>query len=80
MGTMQTGIFPIYEQKYAASGAWLFDGTLFIKAHIIDAYVGCVQFQLAFQKDELTIFMSKKEESLFHEFKGHLYCQSLQPG
>ncbi len=80
MGTMQTGIFPIYEQKYAASGAWLFDGTLFIKAHIIDAYVGCVQFQLAFQKDELTIFMSKKEESLFHEFKGHLYCKSLQPG
>ena len=80
MGTMQTGIFPIYEQKYAASGAWLFDGTLFIKVHIIDAYVGCVQFQLAFQKDELTIFMSKKEESLFHEFKGHLYCQSLQPG
>ena len=76
MGTMQTDIFPIYEQKYAASGTWLFDGTLLIKVHIIDAYVGCVQFQLAFQKDELTIFMSKKEESLFHEFKGHLYCKS----
>lgn len=76
IGTMQTGVFPIYDQKYAASGAWLFDGALFIKAHIIDAYVGCVQFQLSFRKDELTVFMSKKEESLFHEFKGHLYCKS----
>lgn len=76
IGTMQTGVFPIYNQKYAASGAWLLDGTLFVKAHIIDAYVGCVQFQLSFRKDELTVFMSKKEESLFHEFKGHLYCKS----
>lgn len=76
IGSMQTGAFPIYNQKYAASGAWLFDGTLFIKAHIIDAYVGSVQFQLSFQKDELIVFMSKKEESLFHEFKGHLYCKS----
>ena len=76
IGTIRTGVFPIYDQKYAASGAWLLDGTLFIKAHIIDAYVGCVQFQLSFRKDELTVFMSKKEESLFHEFKGHLYCKS----
>ncbi len=75
MGFMETGEFPIYEQRYAASGAWLFDGTLHIKAHIIDAYVGCVQFQLAFRGDELTIFMSKKEESLFKEFQGHLYCK-----
>ena len=75
MGTMQTGLFPIYNLWYAASGAWLFDGTLLIKAHIIDAYVGCVQFQLSFGKEELTIFMSKKEESLFQEFQGHLYCR-----
>lgn len=77
-GTMQTGSFPIYNQQYAASGAWLFDGTLFIKAHIIDAYVGSVQFQLSFRNDELTVFMNKKEESLFHEFNGHLYCKSSQ--
>ncbi len=75
MGTMRTGLFPIYNLWYAASGAWLFDGTLLIKAHIIDAYVGCVQFQLSFGKEELTIFMSKKEESLFQEFQGHLYCK-----
>ena len=76
MGTMQTGIFPIYHQKYTASGAWLFDGTLLIRAHIIDAYVGRVQFQLSFRNDELVVFMNKKEESLFREFNGHLYCKS----
>ena len=78
IGKMQTGIFPIHNLRYAASGAWLFDGTLLVKAHIIDAYVGCVQFQLSFRGDELTIFMTKKEESLFHEFQGHLYCRSQQ--
>lgn len=79
IGNMQTGIFPIYNLRYAASGAWLPDGTLRIRAHIIDAYVGCVQFQLSFHDDgELTLFMTKKEESLFHEFQGHLYCKKLQ--
>ncbi|MDE7324608.1 MAG: beta-lactamase family protein [Lachnospiraceae bacterium] len=78
MDSMQTGTFPIYNLWYAASGAWLFDGTLLIRALIIDAYVGSVQFQLSFQDDSLTIFMTKKEESLFHEFNGHLYCK-MQP-
>lgn len=78
IGKMQTGTFPIYNLRYAASGAWLFDGTLLIKAHIIDAYVGCVQFQLSFRGEDLTIFMTKKEESLFQEFQGHLYCKALQ--
>lgn len=79
IGNIQTGIFPIYNLRYAASGAWLLDGTLLIRAHIIDAYVGCVQFQLAFHGngDELTLFMTKKEESLFHEFQGHLHCKML---
>lgn len=74
MGSMETGLFPIYDMRYAASGAWLFDGTLYIKAHIIDAYVGNVQFQLSFRGKELVVFMRKKEESLFQEFDGHLYC------
>ncbi|MDE5865007.1 MAG: beta-lactamase family protein, partial [Lachnospiraceae bacterium] len=76
IGNMQTGSFPIYNQNYAASGAWLSDGTLYIKAHIIDAYVGSVHFQLSFGENDLTIFMRKKEESLFKEFNGHLYCVS----
>ena len=74
MGNMQTGSFPIYNQRYAASGAWLGDGTLYIKAHIIDAYVGSVHFQLSFGENDLTVFMRKQEESLFGEFNGHLYC------
>ncbi|MCH5249068.1 MAG: beta-lactamase family protein [Lachnospiraceae bacterium] len=76
IGCMKTGIFPIYDLKYCASGAWLADGTFYIKVHIIDSYVGSLHFQLSFGKDDLTIFMRKKEESLFKEFEGHLYCKS----
>lgn len=74
LGNMQTGIFPLYNLHYAASGTWLPDGTFYIMAHIIDSYVGSVHFQLAFGKDDLTVFLRKKEESLFQEFNGHLYC------
>ena len=74
IGQMRTGTFPLYHLNYAASGAWLSDGTFYIKAHIIDSYVGCVQFQLAFAENSLTVFLRKKEESLFQEFDGHLYC------
>jgi CubicO group peptidase (beta-lactamase class C family) len=73
LGNLQTGSFPLYDMHYAASGVWLHDGTLYIKAHIIDSYVGSVHFQLSFGENDLTIFMRKKEESLFHEFDGHLY-------
>ncbi len=75
IGSMQTGLFPIHEMNYCASGAWLSDGTFYIMAHIIDAYVGTVHFQLAFDKDDLTVFMRKKEDSLFNEFQGHVYCR-----
>ena len=71
---MQTGAFPLYDLYYAASGAWLSDGTLYIKAHIIDSYVGSIHFQLSFGENDLTVFIRKKEESLFQEFDGHLYC------
>lgn len=74
LGNMQTGAFPLYDLYYAASGAWLSDGTLYIKAHIIDSYVGSIHFQLSFGENDLTVFIRKKEESLFQEFDGHLYC------
>ncbi|MCM1046895.1 MAG: beta-lactamase family protein [Clostridiales bacterium] len=77
IGCMQTGSFPIYNQNYAASGAWLSDGTLYIMAHIIDSYVGSVHFQLSFGDKDLTVFMRKKEETLFNEFNGHLYCVAV---
>lgn len=75
MGNLVTGIFPAYDMRYAASGVWLTPDTLYIKAHIIDEYVGSVHFQLAFGEEDLTLFMKKQEESLFHEFNGHLYCK-----
>ncbi len=68
------GSFPIYHMKYAASGLWVSENTLYIKAHIIDSYLGSVHFELVFGEKDLTIFMKKQEESLFNEFNGHLYC------
>lgn len=70
---MQYGIFPIYNMKYASSAEWLSADTLYIKAHIIDEYVGSVRFELTFGENDVTVFMKKIEESLFHEFNGHLY-------
>lgn len=80
LGYLETGIFPVYELKYAASGIWFDDSTLYIKVHIIDAYVGSVKFELAFGHKDVTVFMKKQEESLFQEFNGHLYCKAtVQP-
>lgn len=74
MGYLKTGIFPVYNLNYAASGVWLDDSTLYVRAHIIDAYVGSLKFEFAFGKRDVTVFMKKQEESLFQEFNGHLYC------
>lgn len=71
---LHCGIFPIYDLKYAASGLWVSENTLYIKAHIIDSYLGSVHFELVFGHNDLTVFMKKQEESLFDEFNGHLYC------
>ena len=72
LGSMYCGTFPKYDQKYAASATWLEESTLYVKFHIIDAYVGNVHIQLHFDKDQVTLFLKKQEESLFQEFKGHL--------
>lgn len=77
-GYLETGTFPLYDLNYAASAIWPDDSTLYIKVHIIDAYVGSVKFELAFSQDDVTVFMKKQEESLFHEFNGHLYAVLLQ--
>lgn len=73
-GKLITGSFPIYDLYYGASAAWLSEDTLYIKAHVIDSYVGSVHFQFVFGKDDVTVFLKKQEESLFQEFNGHLYC------
>lgn len=73
LGALKQGLFPIYNMKYAASAEWLSENTLYIYIHIIDAYVGSVHFELTFGENEVTVFLKKVEESLFHEFNGHLY-------
>ena len=77
LGCIRTGIFPVYEQRYTASGAWLADDTFYLRFHIIDAYVGSVHFEFSFGEDDVTVFMRKQEESLFHEFQGHLYGKKM---
>lgn len=72
-GNMQYGTFPLYNMQYAASAEWLAEDTLYIRAHIIDEYVGSVRFELTFGDNDVTVFMRKVEESLFSEFNGHLY-------
>jgi hypothetical protein len=73
LGKMETGIFPIYDLAYAASGAWLDAHTLYVRFHIIDRYVGSVHIQFYFGENDVTIFMKKVEESCFAEFNGHFY-------
>ena len=67
------GQFPIYDQKYAASGIWVSENTLYVRAHIMDAFVGSVHFEVVFGESDVTVFMKKQEESLFVEFQGHLF-------
>lgn len=73
LGRLTSGIFPEYHQKYAASGIWVNESTLYIRAHIIDAFVGSVHFEFAFGERDVTVFLRKQEESLFDEYNGHLY-------
>lgn len=68
-----TGKFPLYDMFYGASAVWLSKDTLYIKAHIMDEFVGSVHFELVFGDNDITVFMRKQEESLFHEFNTHIY-------
>ncbi len=72
LGYPVTGPLPLYELRYAASGVWLSDDTLYVKINVIDSCVGSIHFQFSFQEDRMTLFMRKQEESLFAEFTGHL--------
>lgn len=72
-GHLKCGCFPVYKQNYAASAVWTRNQTLYIRIHIIDAFVGSVHFECSFGNDDVTVFMKKQEESLFHEYNGHIY-------
>ena len=73
LGELVTGDFPVYHQRYAASGVWTSEDTLYLRFHIIDEFVGSVHFEVCFGDGDVTVFMKKQEESLFQEFNGHLY-------
>lgn len=77
-GKMETGIFPIYNLAYAASGAWIDENTLYIRFHIIDKYVGSVHMQFYFGGNDISVYMKKIEESCFEEFSGHFYGMKEQ--
>ncbi len=76
-GKLAEGIFPIYHLKYASSGVWLDEHTLYIRFHIIDKYTGSVHMQFYFGDDDLTVYMKKVEESCFAEFNGHFYGKMI---
>lgn len=65
--------FPGYDMECCSSGMWLDGNTFYIKVHLLDTSVGSVHFQLVFGDEDVTVFLRKNEESLFHEYTGHLY-------
>jgi hypothetical protein len=72
IGSMEEGLFPIYDNYYTAGAMWSRDNVLYIKVHLIGECVGSVRFQLYFEPGEVTVFMRKIEETYFREFDGHL--------
>ena len=73
IGKMCEGEFPIYKTHYTAGAIWLRENVLFIKVHLIGESVGSIRFEIYFEKDDVTVFMRKIEETYFKEFDGHLY-------
>ncbi len=73
LGSLQTGLFPGYGQRYAGSGLLQSPEDLYLYFHIIDAYVGNLRMELSFREGNVTVFLKKVEESLFGEYNGHLY-------
>lgn len=70
IGDNAVGIFPDYNMRYAASGAWRMSGTFLIKVQIIDSSVGNIYISLNFKNDYITVMFRKIEESLFKEYDG----------
>ena len=68
-----TGNFPIYNMRYASSGIWLSENTLYLKTHIIDTFVGSIHMEFVFGENDVTVFMKKIEETQFNEYAGHFY-------
>lgn len=72
-----TGIFPLYDMQCAASGMWLSEDTFYIKIHLLDTCIGSVHMEFVFGEQNVTVFMKKIEETLFKEFAGHFYGETV---
>lgn len=70
IGANAFGMFPDYDLKYAASGAWRTSDSFLIKIQIIDSAIGNLYFSLNFKENYLTVMFRKIEESLFKEYDG----------
>lgn len=74
IGKQLNSTFPGYGFQGCCSGAWLADGTFYLRFHLLDEVVGSVHFQLSFGTEDVTVFLRKQEESYFPEYdKVHLY-------
>lgn len=70
VGDNAIGIFPDYNMRYAASGAWRMSGTFLIKVQIIDSAIGNIYISLNFKDNCITVMFRKIEETLFSEYNG----------
>lgn len=68
--TFFTGQFPVYDQYYAASGAWLDKDSLCITVHILGLETSHIRIQMAFKDDKLTLHMVNTGELYFKEYAG----------
>ncbi len=69
---MCEGSFPIYNNAYTAGAVWTRENTLYIRIHLIGESVGSVHFQLFFEENEISAFVTHIEETYYKEYDGHL--------
>lgn len=69
-GTFFTGQFPVYDQYYAACGAWLEKNSLCITVHILGWETSHIRIQMVFEGDNLTLHMVNTGELYFKEYAG----------
>lgn len=71
-----SGVFNHYNCPYTASGTWVDENTLVIKANLIGECIGKVYMQINFSNSgSITVFSRKTEAVLFSEYSG--FAQSV---
>lgn len=74
--SMRNGVFLNYNCPYTASGAWVDENTLVVKANLIGECIGKVIMQFSLAKPgAVTVFSRKTEQILFSEYSG--FAQSV---